>query len=417
MNMESFLHEELQKIDLAIDQNEFRYHFTREIKLTELIKYCISEEIYYFESKDEDFKYLGIGNARNIKANEIDSFLNNNPHEYIVYQGMFEKNSEAICYLPEWSFISKDNMTTLHIHFNENEEYLPKSADHFEINYWNDSFEKWKGYFETPSYEDWSTMIDQSKDLFKNNILEKLVLSRKRIYNYETIIDPKSFFHNTYHANLNSTHYNIFYQANYNEAFTSFTPEKLFSLKGNLLESISLAGSTQRGQTQEEDKIFEKELIESPKLIHEHGVVTEYIKEKLTPLVKNLEISKLFTMKLPYIQHREALIKGELKQDTKILELINLMHPTPAVGGIPFETAQEKIIEIEKSKRDYYAAPTGVISKSFTEIAVGIRSAYLKNDFIIVFGGAGITAGSEAQAEWNETGTKMGPFTKVINRK
>lgn len=417
MNIQSFFHEELEKINENINQSIFTYRFPREIPLHELIKYCISEEIYYFESKEEDFKFLGVGNAREIAPSDIDSFLINNPDQHIVYQGMFEKDADPICYLPEWCFISKDNQTFLKVHYNELEDYLPMAQDHFDLLSWKEHYAKWTSYLETPRPEEWNEMINAANAAFLSKECEKIVLSRKKIYNYESIVDPKSFFFQSYNANLNSSHFSVFYQKNYNEAFISFTPERLFALKNNRIETISLAGSTQRGKTPEEDKLFEEELIHSPKLIHEHQIVTNYIKDKISPLVIDLETSNLFTMKLPYIQHRQALIGGELKSDVKLNELINSLHPTPAVGGLPLESAFKKILEIEKTKREFYAAATGVLSKDFSELCVGIRSAYIRNETVIVFGGAGIVQGSEAQSEWNETGAKMHPFTKFINKK
>ena len=122
------------------------------------------------------------------------------------------------------------------------------------------------------------------------------------------------------------------------------------------------------------------------------------------------------TMKLPYIQHRQAKVTGTLKETTTVLELIDLLHPTPAVGGIPHLKAKNKILEIEKEKRSYYAGPVGILSKDFSEIVVGIRSAYIQGQKLIVYGGAGIVAGSDAEEEWSETGIKMQPFIKVINK-
>lgn len=419
MNTQSFFHEELEKIDKCLEKNIYVYKFPREIPLHELLQYAISEEIYYFESKEEDFKFLGIGNSKDIPKQEIDSFLENNPTDHLVYQGMFEKDVDPICYLPEWSFVSKDNQTILYVHYNENEEYLPKSQDQFDLLSWKEHYSKWTSFIETPRREEWEEMIKQAHLCFSENICEKIVLSRKKIFTYESIIDTKSFFFHTYNSNLNSSHFNVFYQKNYNEAFVSFTPERLFALKDHNIETTSLAGSTQRGKTQEEDKEFEEELINSPKLINEHAIVTKYIKEKLAPLLEKeqVNVSDLFTMKLPYIQHRQALISGKLKNGVTLSRIIDTLHPTPAVAGIPLDQAFKKISEIEKIKREYYAAATGVLSKDFSELCVGIRSAYVKNETVIVFGGAGIVPGSVAESEWIETGTKMQPFTKVINKK
>ena len=177
-----------------------------------------------------------------------------------------------------------------------------------------------------------------------------------------------------------------------------------------------MAGSTPRGKDSKEDDRLENELIHSDKLIREHDFVTKSITECLTPLIENLKVDPLITMKLPYIQHRQAKISGLLKESTTIEELIELLHPTPAVGGIPHKKSQEKILEIENAKRLQYAAPIGIISKDLSEIVVGIRSAVIQDKSITIYGGAGIIEGSTAEEEWDETGAKMQPFIKVINK-
>ena len=120
-------------------------------------------------------------------------------------------------------------------------------------------------------------------------------------------------------------------------------------------------------------------------------------------------------MKLPYIQHRRADIKAKLKTEVSAPELIALLHPTPAVGGLPWSRAKSRLSEIEPFRRNYYAAPVGVVSSHFSEMAVGIRSAKIDAEKLTLFGGAGIVRGSDAEDEWNETGTKMNPFLKVVN--
>ena len=119
-------------------------------------------------------------------------------------------------------------------------------------------------------------------------------------------------------------------------------------------------------------------------------------------------------MKLPYIQHRLVTISAQLLSHISALELVVLLHPTPAVGGLPWGTAQSKILELEAYKRQSYAAPIGVISLHYSELAVGIRSALIEGSKLTLFGGAGIVKGSIAEEEWQEMGIKMNPFIKVV---
>lgn len=411
----SFLKEELPKIDSGVDQNKNVFTFEA-FDLLELINYAATEEVFFFESKEEDFSFLGLGKSKEMTEAEADQYIKSHPEDALVFQGYFEKTKNALTYLPEWSFVKKGGKVTLRVHTSLEFQTTSPSSLIFNLNNWESFVGHWISYEEKPESDEWEKMINEATRLFHKKELEKIVLSRKKIFTYDEPIELPVMFRELYQANKNSSHFSVYHQLNYGHAFISFTPERLFTLKGKNIETISLAGSGLRGADEASDKKYEEELIHSDKLIREHGIVTSAIREKLTPLVLNLDISGLFTMKLPYIQHRQAVIKGVLKEDAKAIDLISHLHPTPAVGGIPYEKAQEKILEIEKDERDYYAAPVGVLSKDFSEIAVGIRSAVIHGETITVFGGAGIVSGSEAESEWIETGTKMQPFIKVINK-
>lgn len=415
MNAQGFLQKELSTIDNSVIQKIT--HFTYEdFSLSDLLPYAATEEIFFFESKEEDFSFLGLGVAREVPFSSADQFVFHNPEEVLVLKKEFESGSPTLCYLPEWSFIRKNNQVKLFVHHSQEYKSYSPSNIIFNSVVWESFVGPWTSFDESPDSDEWKKMISEASRLFRKNDLMKIVLSRKKFFTYEAPIDMLVMFREVYEANLKSSHYSIYQQSNYHESFISLTPERLFTLKGNDLETISLAGSTPRGKTQEEDSLLEQELIHSDKLIREHELVTKSISERLSPLMNHFKISDLVTMKLPYIQHRQASITGTLKESTTIEKLVNLLHPTPAVGGIPYEASQSKILEIEKGQRRQYAAPIGIISKDLSEIVVGIRSAAIFGDSITVYGGAGIVEGSDAQTEWDETGTKMQPFIKVINK-
>jgi isochorismate synthase len=415
MNAESFLKEELKKIDSKVSQTHSSFIFN-EFSLVDLLPFAATEEVFYFESKEEDFTVLGLGKSRDFTTLEANDFIENNPEEVLVYQDTFEQYLTPECYLPEWSFIKRNGKISLHIHQSKEFKSLSPSNLIFNLTVWESFVGPWISYEEQPESDEWESMIANCTRLFNKKTLEKIVLSRKKLFKYDQLIEMPVMFREIYNANLNSSHFSIYHQFNYQEAFLSFTPERLFTLKGNKLESISLAGSNPRGATPEEDQFLEENLASSDKLTREHEIVTKSIEAILSPILSDLQISKLFTMKLPYIQHRQAKITGTLKEETSPFELIKRLHPTPAVGGIPQEKAREKILEIEKIPRGYYAAAVGVVSKKFSEIAVGIRSGHILGQTLTVFGGAGIVAGSVASEEWSETGIKMQPFIKVINK-
>lgn len=415
MKTESFLKEELQKIDSDVSQNKRLFTFDS-FDMIDLIAFASTEEVFFFESKEEDFSFLGLGKSKEFSDAEAAWHLKQNPQDVLVFQGHFEKTKPNLIYLPEWAFVKKDKKVRLCIHPSLEFQSPSPSQMIFNLNSWESFVGNWISYEERPESDEWKVMIDEASKLFAKKELEKIVLSRKKVFTYDDLIESPVMFKELYEANKKSSHFTIYHQLHFGQTFISFTPERLFTLKGREIETISLAGSGLRGADEASDKKHEEELISSDKLIREHNIVTKAISEKLANLVSKLEISDLFTMKLPYIQHRQAIIKGVLREGVEAIDLISHLHPTPAVGGIPHDKAMEKILEIEKEERHFYAAPVGVLSHNFNEIAVGIRSAHINGEVMNVYGGAGIVSGSEAESEWIETGTKMQPFTKVINK-
>lgn len=387
----------------------------------DLLPYTICEKIFFFSSKDQDFTILGLGEARSFSPQEVSSFFHQYPELFLSAHLTFENDPQFKPYvLHEWTFIKHKHTTTLTIFKNNESKYYsrPQLFFDFETPFDSDDIDfnpPWVSYEEMPEHDQWGKMIETANHLFETNELQKIVLSRQKIFGYSEPIDSKTFFLQLLAKNKTLKSFKLFHQIRFGETFISITPERLFSLKEKHFESISLAGSAPRGATPEEDREYENFLLNDDKLIREHSLVTEEINKKLMPLSEDLQILPLQTMKLPYIQHRQADIKAELKKDVTVLELIALLHPTPAVGGLPWEKAKIRLPEIEPFKRHYYAAPVGFVSSHFSELAVGIRSAKIDINTLTLYGGAGIVRGSEAESEWNETGTKMHPFLKVVN--
>ncbi len=425
MDVERFFREDLPKIQALLKSNSDaagRQPLSLSlgsVDLSDLLNYSACERVFFFSSKDKNFSFLGLGLAISLTKKEVTGFYQQYPKCFLTTELTFEQTpSEGTYHLHEWNFVCKDNQCTLVMFKNgETRSYSPPTLllDPNTPVEEEDFIPPWASYEENPEHDEWTRMIEKADELFNNGELQKIVLSRRKIFGYNEILDPFAFFRQLKRKNQKNKSFTIFHQPRFGEAFLSITPEKLFSLEERNFESISLAGSAARGKTEKEDQELEEFLRTDDKLVREHSLVTEELCEKLGPLSEKLDISPLITMKLPYIQHRQADIKATLKQNISALELIELLHPTPAIGGLPWNKARHCLKEIEPFDRGVYAAPIGILSAHYSELAVGIRSAFIQPDKITIFGGAGIVKGSVAEEEWIETGTKMNPFLKVVH--
>jgi para-aminobenzoate synthetase component 1 len=122
----------------------------------------------------------------------------------------------------------------------------------------------------------------------------------------------------------------------------------------------------------------------------------------------SVEVSALFRQeKHPGITHLVSDIEGQLLPDTSWREILAATMPPGSVSGAPKSTAVRIISENEIGPRGPYCGALGFIHGKRAELAVGIRTFWTTGDKYLRYGtGAGITWGSDAQSEWEETQLK-----------
>src|SRR5579885_1994860 len=191
--------------------------------------------------------------------------------------------------------------------------------------------------------------------------------------------------------------------------FTGATPERLICSQDGQLQTIALAGSAPRGATDEEDQRLGEELLRSEKNQGEHNIVVATIRDALAALCSKVQVAETpHLLKLKNIQHLETPIVGELLPGRCVLEAIEDLHPTPAVGGFPRLPTLAAIRENEQLDRGWYAGPIGWIGASGNgEFAVALRSALVNGNEATLFAGCGIVADSNPESEYAESCLKL----------
>lgn len=95
--------------------------------------------------------------------------------------------------------------------------------------------------------------------------------------------------------------------------------------------------------------------------------------------------------------------------------MLGLLHPTSAVCGMPLEPARQFLQAHEGYDREFYAGYLGPVNIGNTiSLFVNLRCMQLMAQDALVYAGAGVTADSDAQKEWEETETKMNTLLNVI---
>lgn len=192
--------------------------------------------------------------------------------------------------------------------------------------------------------------------------------------------------------------------------FCGATPERLVRLDGVSVSTAAVAGTAPRGSDETQDEVIADRLRHDPKELAEHRFVIEDIQRRLGEARVAIDPqAETRVMRLPGIQHLYTPLGGTAPVGTNVLDMVGAMHPTPAVAGLPGDTALEWIAAHEPVERGWYAGPVGYCDLAGNgEFRVALRCALIDPTSVTLYAGAGIVAGSLPERELEETGLKLG---------
>lgn len=265
--------------------------------------------------------------------------------------------------------------------------------------------------------DEWKASVDGIvSDLNSSSQLKKVVLARELRLYFDDSVQSEAVLSRL----LTEQHESFIFAFESNgDCFIGASPERLVKKQGRDVFSTCLAGSISRGKTEAEDQALGEELLNDRKNLVEHQFVVEMIKEALEESCEQVILpDKPQLMKMRDIQHLYTPVVGKSKRATSLLLFVERLHPTPALGGLPKKEAVEKIRQVEKLDRGYYAAPLGWIDyKGDGEFAVSIRSGLIQGREASLFAGCGVVANSDAESEFLETGLKFRPMLRALGGK
>ncbi len=267
-----------------------------------------------------------------------------------------------------------------------------------------------------PNEQSWIERCQKAIQTFETDGMDKIMLARQTVLEFSDSFSPLVFLLN-YPYPKNAI-YRFYFEPAENQAFFSFSPERLYRREGNMLLTEALAGTCSKKSVNGDDHDASETLLNSEKDIREHNYVKEMIKHELLKICNNIDMDDdLQVLQLHRLAHLytrcSAWLKPEFEHDNAVL---NLLHPTPAVGGVPKASAMEHIIELEPFSRGWYAAPVGWVSRDASEFCVAIRSALVNGRFAYLYSGAGLVKGSDPLSEWEEVEQKIGDILAITRQ-
>ena len=265
-----------------------------------------------------------------------------------------------------------------------------------------------------PEKASWDAILtDVIRKLEQADDLEKVVIARKVTFLFDENVDCFHLFEKL--TSIAQQHFQFFFQFGEDHVFMGASPERLYKRDRQYIESEAIAGTGLRSEDGGDDLFFADALIESEKDQREHAFVRESILNSMECLCKTMQIdASPSILDLNMGRHLKSKFWGVLRDKTSDVDILERIHPTSAVGGVPTEKAMDTIREKEPFDRGWYAGPVGWIGQNSAEFSVAIRSAIVTKKSISLFSGAGIVKGSDPESEWLEVEQKNSNFFKVL---
>lgn len=252
-----------------------------------------------------------------------------------------------------------------------------------------------------PASEDrlhFEQLVTQAKHAVKDGLFRKLVVARRKTEPF--LNDPMQLF-----QTLKTVYPNAFVYlltSPQTGTWMGASPEPLLKQKEGIFETVALAGTR---SVDDHIPFGEKE-------IEEQAWVSRYIEQ----ILKEAQIEFL-------VNGPEVFNTGNLKHlkttfhfrtDTSWKTLAQTLHPTPAVAGWPMKEAIDWLRAKEGIDRSWYAGYLGPVSNGDIQLYVNLRCLQCHANSSALYAGAGITADSVPELEWEETQNKMQTLQKLF---
>lgn len=250
-------------------------------------------------------------------------------------------------------------------------------------------------------------LVSKSVEAINSGQFEKLVCSRSEEITVVNI-NAVSVFKKMLKAYPNAFCYCFFSPET--GLWMGATPEQLLKVKNGILNTVALAGT----QVYNAGKAAEW----PDKERQEQQFVTDYIVDKLSNFVSDMQVTQPYTFRAGNIVHIKTDISATIQNTETLHNIINALHPTPAVCGLPKEQAQQFLIEHEGYSREYYSGYLGEINmgavSNQTDLFVNLRCMKIEGNKVTLYVGCGITKDSDPEKEFFETVNKSMTMRRVL---
>ena len=199
----------------------------------------------------------------------------------------------------------------------------------------------------------------------------------------------------------------------------SASPERFFRVRNGVATTRPIKGTAPRGRDREEDERLLASLRGSPKERAELAMIVDLLRNDLSTTCRtgSVVVREAFIPEShPTVHHLTATVEGAIRPDRDVFDLVRAAWPGGSISGCPKIRALELIDRLESFRRGPYTGSLAAFSADGgADLNILIRSVLLVGDRAITWGGGGVTADSDPEAERIETLHKIRGLAAALN--
>lgn len=196
------------------------------------------------------------------------------------------------------------------------------------------------------------------------------------------------------------------------------SPEALVSVVGGKAVTHPIAGSRPRGSSNDIDQANEASLLADNKEKSEHLMLVDLARNDLLKVCvpETVTVTEFMQVhRFSHIMHLVSTVEGTVAPDSTPIEVFRATFPAGTLSGAPKPRALEIIDELETSNRGIFGGVVGYFDfAGNADLAIAIRTAYIRDGKAHVQAGAGIVLDSVPESEYLETLAKASAPLRAI---
>ena len=188
------------------------------------------------------------------------------------------------------------------------------------------------------------------------------------------------------------------------------SPEALVTVSGSDVTMHPIAGSRPRSSNLDEDVRLAESLVDDAKETSEHLMLVDLARNDLLKVCNadSVEVSEFMQIRrFSHIMHLVSTVAGKLRSGNSVIDVFRATFPAGTLSGAPKPRALEIIEELEPTSRGLFGGVVGYFDfAGNADLAIAIRTAFIRDAVAHVQAGAGIVLDSDPQSENDETVNK-----------